>query len=269
MTFVLPNVTNDYFRILEFVKLELRVTENFDDRCRTTSRFRRESPYEELSETARQQLKIRILDALGCAIGALEAEPLRSFARTSPNSMPTANAHCWPEDGQVLNMRHFTMAPPSVTWTSTTVIWQRAKPAILATIWRPFWQQPSSRRKRPGLDDGPRGRLPGAVPVERCGPRPRSRVRSHCTRSLCRCCGSRTRVGSRCLQAANAIAISGTALNALRVTRTGKLSHWKGLAYPIWPLAQLPSSSWLAGHHRSVRSDRGGEGADGCNHRPV
>jgi 2-methylcitrate dehydratase len=30
----------------------------------------------------------------------------------------------------------------------------------------------------------------------------------------------------------NAIAISGTALNALRVTRTGTLSHWKGLAYP-------------------------------------
>jgi 2-methylcitrate dehydratase len=31
---------------------------------------------------------------------------------------------------------------------------------------------------------------------------------------------------------ANAIAISGTANNALRVTRTGNLSHWKGLAYP-------------------------------------
>jgi 2-methylcitrate dehydratase len=31
---------------------------------------------------------------------------------------------------------------------------------------------------------------------------------------------------------ANAIAISGTAYNALRVTRTGKLSHWKGLAFP-------------------------------------
>ncbi len=30
----------------------------------------------------------------------------------------------------------------------------------------------------------------------------------------------------------NAIAISGTANNALRVTRTGALSHWKGLAYP-------------------------------------
>jgi 2-methylcitrate dehydratase len=34
------------------------------------------------------------------------------------------------------------------------------------------------------------------------------------------------------LQTANAIAIAGTANNALRVTRTGALSHWKGLAYP-------------------------------------
>src|SRR5207248_9559986 len=31
---------------------------------------------------------------------------------------------------------------------------------------------------------------------------------------------------------AHAAAISGTAYNALRVTRTGSLSHWKGLAYP-------------------------------------
>jgi len=31
---------------------------------------------------------------------------------------------------------------------------------------------------------------------------------------------------------ANAIAIAGTAFNALRVTRTGALSNWKGLAYP-------------------------------------
>ncbi len=33
-------------------------------------------------------------------------------------------------------------------------------------------------------------------------------------------------------KAANAIAISGTCNNALRVTRTGALSQWKGLAYP-------------------------------------
>src|SRR5947209_19856668 len=33
--------------------------------------------YEDLSEEARQHLKIRILDALGCAIGALEGPPIK------------------------------------------------------------------------------------------------------------------------------------------------------------------------------------------------
>ncbi len=33
--------------------------------------------YEELSLAARDQLKIRILDSLGCAIGALKGEPIR------------------------------------------------------------------------------------------------------------------------------------------------------------------------------------------------
>src|SRR5699024_1874211 len=39
-------------------------------------------------------------------------------------------------------------------------------------------------------------------------------------------------LGLSTLQTANAIAIAGTANNALRVTRTGELSHWKGLAAP-------------------------------------
>jgi 2-methylcitrate dehydratase len=33
--------------------------------------------YDRLSEAARQQLKIRVLDSLGCAIGALDGEPIR------------------------------------------------------------------------------------------------------------------------------------------------------------------------------------------------
>ncbi|HEX5416398.1 MAG TPA: MmgE/PrpD family protein, partial [Chloroflexota bacterium] len=33
--------------------------------------------YDELSEAARHQLKIRVLDSLGCAIGALGGEPIR------------------------------------------------------------------------------------------------------------------------------------------------------------------------------------------------
>jgi 2-methylcitrate dehydratase len=38
-------------------------------------------------------------------------------------------------------------------------------------------------------------------------------------------------LGLGAIPTANAIAISGTAFNPLRVTRTGALSHWKGLAY--------------------------------------
>ena len=42
--------------------------------------------------------------------------------------------------------------------------------------------------------------------------------------------------------AASAIAIAGTAFNALRVTRTGRLSHWKGLAYPAMAGAALEAT---------------------------
>jgi len=35
------------------------------------------SGYEDLSDTAREQLKVRILDSLGCALGALDGEPVQ------------------------------------------------------------------------------------------------------------------------------------------------------------------------------------------------
>jgi len=39
--------------------------------------FVRRASYDDLSEVARRQLKIRVLDAIGCAIGALIGEPIR------------------------------------------------------------------------------------------------------------------------------------------------------------------------------------------------
>lgn len=39
--------------------------------------FARRGRYEDISEEARQQLKIRIIDALGCAFGALEGPPIK------------------------------------------------------------------------------------------------------------------------------------------------------------------------------------------------
>lgn len=37
--------------------------------------------YSAISEHAREQLKIRVLDSLGCAIGALAAEPVAAIRR--------------------------------------------------------------------------------------------------------------------------------------------------------------------------------------------
>jgi 2-methylcitrate dehydratase len=55
----------------------------------------------------------------------------------------------------------------------------------------------------------------------------------HTTQGACAvAAGVSKALGLNQAQTANAIAISGTALNALRVTRTGTLSNWKGLAYP-------------------------------------
>ena len=39
--------------------------------------FVTKASYEDLSEAARTQLKVRVLDSLGCALGALEAEPMK------------------------------------------------------------------------------------------------------------------------------------------------------------------------------------------------
>lgn len=52
---------------------------------------------------------------------------------------------------------------------------------------------------------------------------------------------------------ASAIAISGTAFNALRVARTGRLSHWKGLAYP---------NTAFGGTHAAFLAMRGITGPD-------
>ncbi|HST08235.1 MAG TPA: MmgE/PrpD family protein, partial [Gemmatimonadaceae bacterium] len=54
--------------------------------------------------------------------------------------------------------------------------------------------------------------------------------------------GSARALGMDTEHSAHAIAISGTALNALRVTRTGALSNWKGLAAPFAGSAALEAT---------------------------
>jgi len=189
--------------------------------------------WEEISQQARESLKIRTLDSLGCAIGALDAEPVRLVraqvddfggaprcrliggARTAPDRAALYNGAlvryldfndsylakhetCHPSDNlaPVLAGADFAEAQGRDFLTALAVAYQ-----VQCT-------------------------LSDVAPV-------RARGFDHTTQgSYAVAAGVAKAIGLDREQTANAVAIAGTALNALRVTRTGALSHWKGLAYP-------------------------------------
>lgn len=192
-----------------------------------------QASYDDLSETARQQLKIRILDALGCAIGALDGKPIRLIRaqiedfggvghctmiggwQTAPDRAAFYNSAlvryldfndsylakgetCHPSDnlGAVLAAAEYANRNGREFLTALAVAYQ-----VLC-------------------------RLSDVAPV-------RAKGFDHTTLgAYAVTAGVSKSLGLDQNKTANAIAISGTAFNALRVTRTGALSNWKGLAYP-------------------------------------
>src|SRR5713101_6974864 len=178
--------------------------------------------YKDLSEEARRQLKIRILDALGCAIGALEGPPIKMLraqladfggrplvtliggGKTAPDraalynsalvryldyndSYIAKNETCHPSDnlGAVLAASEYARKNGKEFLTALALAYQvQCRLSDVAPV------------RAKGFDHTTQGAYAVAAGV------------------------------------ANAVAISGTAYNALRVTRTGSLSNWKGLAYP-------------------------------------
>jgi 2-methylcitrate dehydratase len=189
--------------------------------------------YEDLSAAAIQQAKIRILDALACAIGALDCEPIKIVraqieefggkglctliggGRTAPDRAALYNSAlvryldfndsylakgetCHPSDnlGAVLAACEYAGGSGKDLLTSLAVAYQV------------------------------QCRLSDAAPV-------RAKGFDHTTLgSFAVAAGVARALDLDQEKTANAIAISGTAFNALRVTRTGTLSNWKGLAYP-------------------------------------
>jgi 2-methylcitrate dehydratase len=190
--------------------------------------------YEDISEGAREQLKLRILDSLGCAIGALGADvpemvrgqvlelggsPLASLIgfseRTGPDRAALYNGAlvryldfndsflspgetCHPSDNlaPVLAAAEYAHADGRTLMCALAVAYQ---------VQIRLSEQAPVRAK--GFDHTTQGAYAVAAGVARA-------------------------LGLDPPRAANAVAIAGTSLNALRVTRTGSLSHWKGLAYP-------------------------------------
>jgi 2-methylcitrate dehydratase len=189
--------------------------------------------YEDLSEEARHQLKIRILDALGCAFGALEGPPIKMLraqlddfggkplvsliggGKTAPDRAALYNSAlvryldyndsylakketCHPSDnlGAVLAASEYARRNGREFLTALAIAYQvQCRLSDVAPV------------RAKGFDHTTQGAYAVAAGVARA-------------------------LGLDQNGVANAVAMSGTAYNALRVTRTGSLSHWKGLAYP-------------------------------------
>src|SRR5262249_52590195 len=181
----------------------------------------------------RNQLKVHILDSLGCAIGALKGEPVQSIraqtqdfggaghctliggGRTAPDraafynsalvryldfndSFLASGETCHPSDnlGSVLAAAEYAGQSGRELLTALAAAYQvQCRLSEVAPV------------RAKGFDHTTQGAYAVAAGVSKA-------------------------LGLNQKQTANAIAIAGTAFNALRVTRTGPLSHWKGLAYP-------------------------------------
>lgn len=205
--------------------------------------FVAQASYEDLSRDARLQLRIRILDTLGCAIGAIGAEPVRlvrayacSWCADGPctfigggSGAPDRAALMNGALARYLDFNDSYLAPGETCHPSDNLSAVLAAAELadadgftLLTALAVAYQVQC--------------RLSDAAPV-------RARGFDHTTHlAYSASAGAARAMGMDAEHTAHAIAISGTALNALRVTRTGALSHWKGLATPFAGSAALEAT---------------------------
>ena len=192
------------------------------------------STLENVSAARLLDLKIRILDSLACAIGALGAQPVRhvrqfvdDFALDGPCTL-IGGGYSSPDQATLLNgalIRYLDfndsyLAPRETCHPSDNIAavlaaaeLAKADGGTLLTALAVSYQVQC--------------RLSDAAPV-------RDRGFDHTTHLAYSVAAGVSRALSLDVpHTANAIAISGTALNSLRVTRTGTLSNWKALAAPF------------------------------------
>jgi 2-methylcitrate dehydratase len=198
------------------------------------ARFVVERSWADVSDAARRELRIRVLDGLGCALGALDAPPVRAIrahvsdfgghplctliggGRTAPDRAALMNGALV----RYLDFNDAYFAPDETCHPSDNLApvlaaaeYANASGTELLTALAVAYQVQC--------------RLSDEAPV-------RAKGFDHTTQgSYAAAAGAAKALRLGEAETANAIAIAGTALNALRVTRTGALSQWKGLAYPF------------------------------------
>jgi 2-methylcitrate dehydratase len=197
------------------------------------ARFVARTRWGDISGAAREQLKLRVLDSLGCAFGALDAgvpamvraqvrdfggRPLATLIGGEESAPDRAALY----NGALVRYLDFNdsyLAPGETCHPSDN----------LAAVIAPCQYAGADGRTlltALAVAYQVQNRLSDVAPV-------RGKGFDHTTQGAYAVAAGVSRaLGLDERQTANAIAIAGTSLNALRVTRTGPLSHWKGLAYP-------------------------------------
>lgn len=189
--------------------------------------------FDQLSLAARAQAKIRVLDALGCAIGALDAGPIAMLA--AQNADFGGNPRCTLIGGGItapdraafynsalvrfLDFNDSYLAPGETCHPSDNLGGVLAACEYADGTGKEFLTALAVAYQV-------QCRLSDIAPV-------RAKGFDHTTQgAYALAAGIAKALRLDEVKTANAIAIAGTAFNALRVTRTGALSNWKGLAYP-------------------------------------
>jgi 2-methylcitrate dehydratase len=192
-----------------------------------------DAAYDDLSDDAARQLKVRVLDSLGCAIGALGGSPIRHLRTHLADFGGTEHATCI-GGGQ-------TAPDRAALYNSALVRYLDYNDSYLAKGETCHPSDNLGSVMAATEYAGGSGRdLLGALAVAyqvQCRLSDEAPVRAkgfdHTVQGqYAAAAGAAKALGLTPEQIAHAIAISGTAHNALRVTRTGEITNWKGLAYP-------------------------------------
>jgi len=187
-----------------------------------------------MSSKAVEQLKIRVLDSLGCAIGALQSQPVKSICKIEsefgglPLCTLIGGAKTAPDRATLINgtlVRYLDFNDSFLSKGETC----HPSDNLASVLAASEYAGASGKEFLVALAVAyqVQCRLSEVAPV-------RDKGFDHVTQgAYAVAAGVSKALRLDTAKTANSIAISGTSLNALRVTRTGKLSNWKGIAYPF------------------------------------
>lgn len=237
-------------------------SQNGASQAERMAEFVARAEYAALNSETRQQLKIRVLDALGCSLGALPGEPIRMLRAYITGLGNCGNCtligggaaqvdRAALYNGALVRYLDFNdsyMAKGETCHPSDNLAAILAAGELIGATGRDLMTALAVAYQV-------QCRLSDVAPV-------RERGFDHTVQGAYAVAAGVSKILKLDPpRTANAIAISGTAFNALRVTRTGKLSHWKGLAYPnlaaCCTRATLLARQGITGPLEVIEGDKG------------